>query len=280
MKKWIYISSDIEGCAWSEKFIECNEFSKSYQVFRTIMTVELSAIIDSIILPSKVLLRDAHGGAKNVLRKLLPSNVKLIRGWDNDPTNMMKGINSRKFDFACLHGYHAAAGTGLSPLAHTFSSKKLGVFTLNGKIVGETTFSIYTAAYFGIPVVYVCGDYGAVHEAQSINPNIVGTVTKKFTGRDKFMLSETDVLEKIEQDFIKAQKLFYKNRNKFDVKLPKKFVLTIQYLDKDQVDLHVKKIKNINKISKDTVQYKTDDFYDLLKIMRLLKIFKYKKSKV
>ena len=272
MKNWVYISSDIEGCAWASNYIECDENSDVYQVFRTVMSVELSTIIDSCISPANILLRDAHGNARNILKKLLPGNVKLIRGWDNDPTNMMKGINSRKFDFACLHGYHAAAGTGLSPLAHTFSSKNLGTFTLNGHVVGETIFSIYTAAYFGVPVIYICGDYGAVTEAKSINPNIVGTVTKKFKSQGRFMLSATDVLEKIKTDFTMAQDDFYKNPRKFNVKLPKKFILTIQYLDKEQTDLHLTKMKNVKKVAADTLKYETCDFYDLLKTMRKLKV--------
>lgn len=280
MKNLIYISSDIEGCATVMNWAECNEGTLNYEIARTIMTIELAMLVKSAGKESRFLLRDAHGNGKNTLKKFFSKNVQLIQGWNKEPTNMMRGIDYKKFDFAVLHGYHAAAGTKLSPLAHTFSSRKLGKFTLNGKIVGETTFSVYTAAYFGVPVVYVCGDYGAVHEAQSINPNIIGTTTKKFNKPKSFMSSASEVLEKIKTDFAHAQNEFYKNKQKFKITLPKHFTLTLQYKDAEQAFLHIQKIKGVVQISRDTVQYKTNDFFDLLTVMRKLKLLIHKGSKV
>lgn len=280
MKNLIYISSDIEGCATVMNWAECNENTLNYGVARTIMSVELAMLVKSSGKESKFLLRDAHGNGKNILKKFFSQNVRLIQGWNKEPTNMMRGIDYKKFDFAVLHGYHAAAGTKLSPLAHTFSSRKLGKFTLNGKIAGETTFSVYTAAYFGVPVIYVLGDYGAVREAQSINPKIVGTITKKFNKPKSFMLSVSEVLEKIKTDFAYAQNEFHRNKQKFKIALPKHFTLTLQYKDAEQALLHSQKIKNVVQISHDTVQYKTNDFFDLLTVMRKLKLLIHKGSKV
>lgn len=272
MKQSIYISTDIEGVAWTSDWDEGDDDCRIYQVFRTIMTVELATLAESVVKPSKIVLRDAHGSGKNVLKRMMPKYVRLIQGWNKEPTNMMRGINYKKYDFACLHGYHAAGDSGLSPLAHTFSSDSFVAFTLNGKLVGETTFAIYTAAYFGVPLVYVCGDYGAVAEAQSINPHILGTITKKFNGRDKFMLSEKDVLEKIKSDFIRAQNVFYKNKKKFNIKLPEQFVLTLQYVDKNQAALHAATVLGVRQISPDTLEYQTNDYLDLLTVMRLMKL--------
>ncbi len=272
MKKSIYISTDIEGVAWTSNWNEGDDDCKIYEVFRTIMSVELATLAESVIQPSRIILRDAHGSGKNVIKKLMPKYVHLIQGWNKEPTNMMRGIDYKKYAFACLHGYHAAGGSGLSPLAHTFSSAAFKAFTLNGKLVGETTFAIYTAAYFGVPMIYICGDYGAVTEAQSINPNIIGTITKKFNGRDKFMLSEKEVLDKIKSDFISAQEKFYKNRQNFDIKLPEQFVLTLQYVDENQAALHAEKVPGVKQISADTLEYQTNDYMDLLTIMRLMKL--------
>lgn len=272
MKQKIYISTDIEGVAWTDDWDEGDDECKIYQVFRTIMSVEIAAIIENLVKTTKVTLRDAHGTGKNVIKKILPGHVHMIRGWNKEPTNMMRGIDYKDYDFACLHGYHSAGGTSLSPLAHTFSSDNFGAFKLNGKIVGETTFSIYTAAYFGIPLIYVCGDYGAVSEAKNINQNIVGTITKKFNGKDKFMLSEREVLNRIKEDFVNAQDAFYKNRKKFEIKLPKNFVLSLQYNDKNQAYLHAKKLIGVKQISSDTLEYRTKDYMDLLKTMRLMKL--------
>ena len=273
MKQSIYISTDIEGVAWTSDWDEGDDECRIYQVFRTIMSVELATLAESVIKPSRIVLRDAHGSGKNVLKSFLPKYVRLIRGWNKEATNMMRGIDYKKYDFACLHGYHAAGNSGLSPLAHTFSSDSFKAFTLNGKLVGETTFAIYTAAYFGVPMIYVCGDYGAVTEAQSINPHIVGTMTKKFTGRDKFMHSEKEVLDKIKTDFAYAQAMFYKNKEKFNIKLPEKFVLTLTYTDKIQAKLHAARVPGVKQIAPDTLEYQTDDYMDLLTTMRLMKLY-------
>jgi len=272
MKQSIYISTDIEGVAWTSDWDEGDDECKIYEVFRTIMSVELATLAESVIMSSRIVLRDAHGSGKNVMKKFMPKYVRLIQAWNKEPTNMMRGIDYKKYDFACLHGYHAAGDSGLSPLAHTFSSDAFRAFKLNGKLVGETTIAIYTAAYFDVPLIYVCGDYGAVTEAQSINPNIVGTITKKFNGRDKFMLSEKEVLEKIKSDFTRAQNAFYKNKRKFDIKLPKEFVLTLQYRDKNQAELHAEKVPGVKQIAKDTLKYRTNDYLDLLTVMRLMKL--------
>ena len=78
----------------------------------------------------------------------------------------------------------------------------------------------------------------------------------------------------------KAQKEFYKNRKNFKITLPKHFTLTLQYKDAEQALLHAKKIKGVIQIKPDTVQYKTDDFFDLLTVMRQMKFLIHKGSKV
>ena len=62
--------------------------------------------------------------------------------------------------------------------------------------------------------------------------------------------------------------------------MPKHLTLTLQYKDSEQAQLHVQKIKGVIQIAPDTVQYKTNDFFDLLIVMRKLKLLIHKGSKV
>ena len=266
----IYISSDMEGIAQTKEWLDVRKTGPNYKKFQKVQTDELKAIAESLSLQNKIVIRDGHGSAKNIIKNQFSSNVQIIDYWDEDPTNMMKGINTSPFDFAILHGYHAAGGSGLSPLAHTFSSRNFEKLTLNGEIVGETTFNILTAAYFHIPVIYVSGDNGAVAEAKKICPNIIGTVVKDFS-IDSFLSTE-DTINSIKKDFVLALQQYKENPHLFEIKLPDTFEFTLEYKDSEQVMLHIKKLPKVFQLDKNTLAYKTNDYYDLLSVMRLMKL--------
>lgn len=121
--------------------------------------------------------------------------------------------------------------------------------------------------------MYICGDFGAVMEAKQINKNIVGTITQKFNGKDKFMLSVGQTLDKIKSDFVFAQNEFYNNPEKFKIKLPKKFTLQLKYVYPEQAKLHAEKYKDkLKQITNDILEYTTADYFDLLTVMRLMKL--------
>lgn len=260
----------MEGIAQTREWLDVRKAGSNYKKFQEILTNELKAIADSLSLQDKIVIRDGHGSARNILKDCFASNVQVIDYWDKDPANMMKGINFSPFDFAVLHGYHSAGGSGLSPLAHTFSSRNFEKLTLNGEIVGETTFSILTAEYFHIPVIYISGDNGAVAEAKKLCPNIIGTTVKDFSVNS--FLSSEEAINAIKNDFIFALRQYDKNPHLFDIKLPDTFEFTLEYKDTEQVKLHMKNLPNISQLDENTLAYKTNDYYDLLSVMRLMKL--------
>lgn len=138
----------MEGIAQTREWLDVRKAGPDFQKFQKIQTNELKAIAACLSQQDKIMVRDGHGSAKNILKNQFSSNVEIIDYWDKDPTNMMKGIDLFPFDFAVLHGYHAAGGSELSPLAHTFSSRNFEKLTIIGEVVGETTFGILTAAFF------------------------------------------------------------------------------------------------------------------------------------
>ncbi len=117
----------------------------------------------------------------------------------------------------------------MSPLAHTLDTFVRQI-AINGKRIGETTISLYTAMMYNVPVAYVLGDNGAVQEAAELNPNIVGTVTKDGVGASVTAINPNAVLRKIPEDLARAVKIFKENKNSLMVKLPEHFDLDITYV--------------------------------------------------
>jgi D-amino peptidase len=79
-------------------------------------------------------------------------------------------------------GQHAMAGTPLAPLAHTYSSRTIAYYRLNGVFVGEFGARAALAGSRGIPVIFISGDDKAVLEAQVWVPQIIGVAVKQGQG--------------------------------------------------------------------------------------------------
>jgi len=266
MKK-VFISTDMEGIAESRAKAHVDKRTKIYTKFARIQSLELAEIINAIGTGARFVIRDAHSTAENVLPELLPDgDIKLLSAWRNtNEFGMMSGLD-KSFDFAILHGYHAAAGTKLSPLAHTFDSSAFSEIRLNNRIAGEVTFALYKAAYIGTPVAMITGDFGAIKEAQSISPNIITVQTKKFPNN---ILPAKKVRELIARAAPRAARM---PADKLKIELPKSFVLHISYIKPYDALSQSQRVPGVRLISKNTIEYKTDDFGTLLKTLRRLKI--------
>ena len=68
-------------------------------------------------------------------------------------------------------GYHSAAGTDGSPLAHTMETNNVAV-RINGALASEFLINAYIAAYVGVPVLLLAGDAALCATAAAVNPNI------------------------------------------------------------------------------------------------------------
>jgi len=260
-----FISSDIEGvtdiCHWDE----ATKQNPDYSQFQNIMINEVVAICESFKKTDKITVRDAHASARNLVHERLPLNTELIRGFNGNPCCMMFGID-KSYDFSILHGYHAAAGNGINPLAHTLSSKNIFETKLNGRVIGETTISILTSNYFGVPMCYIAGDKGAVEEAQALNPNIIGTVTKYGEGSSTVSAHPLTIQNAIKKDLKQVIELFSKNKTACKVKLPKEFDFEITYKE------HIKAYRcsfypGAKLIRDNCVAFHTKDFMELQRML-------------
>ncbi|MDR0449594.1 MAG: M55 family metallopeptidase [Rickettsiales bacterium] len=240
----IFISADMEGIAQARRWGDVDKGKKSYAKFAKIQSREVAEIIAGFG-RGKFVVRDAHCTGKNIMPGILPGGVKILSGWEGENEFCtMSGLDAGGFDCAILHGYHAAAGTKLSPLAHSYNFGAIKEIRLNGKIAGETTFGIYSAAYLGVPVALVAGDSGACAEAKSVNSKIIVCETKNFSKGE--LPDPGEVLKKLRACCARAAKGGVK------VALPKLFDLGIVFTKKGMAP----------------IAFKTNDFREILKALR------------
>lgn len=171
----VYISTDMEGCTG---------VTSSEQVSGTegkqLMTGDMNACIDGCFAAgaTEVVIRDHHGGGRNVDPQAIDKRATLIQG--PTPESRFKDIEDSAA--MILLGYHAKALTPGGTLAHSFSSASIQGMWLNGREVGEIGVDAAIAAEHNVPVVLVSGDDKCCAEARSWLPGVVTCQTKVGTG--------------------------------------------------------------------------------------------------
>ena len=260
-KSKVFICSDMEGIAETTSWHHCYPNTVIGRKYAKIMTDEVLQLCSVLGRKFEIVIRDSHGDAKNIIPNKIKKNVELIQHLNNDPLYMMLGMD-RSFDCCIFHGFHAADGSGGSPLAHTFLANEFVEFKLNGVLSGEGTFALYTAAYFGVPLIYMSGDAYAVQEIKRLSPNTITTITKDFEANR--ILCAREVLKHIKSDLSAAKEQFKHAPDICSIDLPKSFHLELTYRDPAHALLSAKVIPNLKLVGDATIEYQTDDYYDLL----------------
>ena len=162
----VFISVDMEGICGVTRLEDVSEKSADYAIFRKLMTAEANAAVQGAFEAgaTRVLVRDAHGGACNLLPEELDKRAMLLRGWSGGPLFMMEGIDE-SFDAAVFIGYHSKAGTADGVLHHTVARRLYDV-RLNGRSVPEAILNAAIAGHFGVPVVFISGDRALIGQAK------------------------------------------------------------------------------------------------------------------
>lgn len=174
-----YIITDLEGPAGVDHWKQTREAGSAQEEAKKLLTGEVNATVSGIldVEPQAVVdVWDGHGSGGLVKEKLHPK-ARYLR--DENPR---KALKAGAYDAVLFVGQHAMSGTPLAPLAHTYSSKTIAYFRLNGFFVGEFGARAALAGSRGIPVIFISGDDKAVLEAQAWVPNIVGAVVKQGRG--------------------------------------------------------------------------------------------------
>ncbi|HEV2124225.1 MAG TPA: M55 family metallopeptidase [Chloroflexota bacterium] len=178
----IHIITDLEGAAMVFNFGQTRDNPPSHPLraeAMRILTKEINSCVDGILdvdPRADILVWDGHGSG-GIWYEDVHEGARYTRG-----TTMPWGLDET-YDALFFVGQHAMAGTAAAPLAHTYSSKTIEHYKLNGGLVGEFGMRAYMAGtLFDVPVAFIAGDDKAVLEAQALVPNIVGVATKEGTG--------------------------------------------------------------------------------------------------
>jgi D-amino peptidase len=194
----VFISVDMEGISGLIHWDETEEGGADYPLFRRIMTAEANAAIAGALDAgaTEIVVRDAHGSARNILPDLLRPEARLIREW-NSPLSMMEGID-KTFDAVVFIGYHARAGTPNAVLKHTMSQSLFDVI-LNGVRMPEGAWNAAIAGYFGVPVVFLSGDSAIGKQIQEIIGPIETVAVKDAMGPAASMIHPAKSQEMIQK---------------------------------------------------------------------------------
>lgn len=258
----VFISSDIEGtngiCAWDETDPE----TKFYPYFAEKMSKEVASVCEGINdfdKQSDILVKDSHHYARNIDHDLLPSNVRLNRGWSGHPFKMMAGIND-SYDCSMVTGYHSGGGYGGNPLAHTMSLR-IPTLHINGKLGSEWLMNYYTSLYVGVPMVLVTGDKELCEFVKSIDPNIYTVATTKGYGGSVTGIHPSLVNEELR----KVSKEAVANKDKMSLALPESFHIELRYKDHKEA-YKASFYTGVQLVDAHTISYDTDDYFEFLRM--------------
>lgn len=109
------------------------------------------------------------------------------------------------YDAMLFVGQHAMAGTVDAPLRHTYSSRSVAHYNLNGTFVGEFGCRALVAGLQGVPTVFLSGDDKAAHEAEMFVPEIETVSTKRGTGEESAVHKDQQVaVEEVRAGTVRA----------------------------------------------------------------------------
>lgn len=168
----LYILVDLEGisgiCSREQIFGKASRINEG----RVLMTEDINACVDAAkeMGVEKIYVRDCHGSSNTVIYEKLSDNADYyICGYMGEQRYM--GIED--CDAVILLGYHAMAGTPGALLEHTFNSKNVQNYWLNGKKIGEAEIDTLGVGEHGKPVIMVSGDDKLCEEVKEFSPKTV-----------------------------------------------------------------------------------------------------------
>jgi D-amino peptidase len=171
----IFIFVDMEGISGVSGSDHVMTDGRLYQDARRYYTWDTNACIRACFDAGAegVIVRDGHSSGNHMITSELDPRAELIQG---QTQRRLPGIE--ECDALILLGYHAMAGTAGALLEHTFSSKTVQNYWLNGRKVGEIGIDAGVASDHGKPTIMVSGDDKACAEAEDWIPGVVACVTK------------------------------------------------------------------------------------------------------
>ena len=177
----VYIMTDIEGVAGvlnAEDWIYRD--SRYLERGRALLAGEVNAAIRGLFDAGadEVVVVDGHGSG-GINHELLDKRAEYSRGWHGIG---IFGLDEG-YDAILWVGQHAKAGSMRSHLAHTGGFGELE-WRLNGTSIGEYGAIVYTAGFYGIPVIFASGERAFCDEVKELTPWAHTVEVKRGVTRD------------------------------------------------------------------------------------------------
>jgi D-amino peptidase len=259
----IYISADIEGITGVTHWDETDLHHGDSHAAREQMTAEVAAACEGALLvgATEIWVKDSHDSARNLIPDRLPQEARLIRGWSGHPFLTLQELD-KTFHAVALIGYHSRAGSGTSPLAHSFTGK-VTYIRLNDRDVSEFLMDAYTAAYVGVPLIFIAGDQGICDEAAGFNPQITTVAVKQGVGNSTINIHPDLAVASIREGMAQALK---GDAFQHPVSLPPHFKVEIRYRSAYNA-YHDAFYPGAQQIDAMRIGFETDDYFDVLRFL-------------
>ena len=260
----VYISADMEGITGVASWEEVDHNKPAYAQFQKQMSLEVAAACEGAIVAGakQIMVKDAHYSGRNIIPSYLPDIARIIRGWSGHPYSMLQEINSR-YDALMLVGYHARAGSGGNPLAHTMSSAKIERIFLNDRQASELLLHGTIASKYHVPLAFVSGDSVICAEIKSMSPNTITHSTMHGVGDSSISLQPQNSIEIIKR---KAQKALSRDLKKCIWAYPSRFKLTIRYM-KHADAFKASQYPGARMLSPKSVSYEDRDYDNIMRFI-------------
>lgn len=171
-----FLLTDLEGPAGVDAWAQTREGEGPAKTgAMQLLTGEVNAVIDGILAADpagEVVVWDGHGTGGLLPDRLHP-RATYLPGRSPLREALADGVSALYFV-----GQHAMAGTPDAPLCHTYSSRTVAEYQLDGRPAGEFGCRAALAGELGVPTVFIGGDDRAVAEARDLVAGIVGVATK------------------------------------------------------------------------------------------------------
>ena len=255
----IFVITDLEGPAMVSRFNQTRDVTPEDKVVpMKLLTWEVNAAVDGVLdfdADAEVVVWDGHGsGGIDVLE--FHDKAKLIaRG----PIRAPYYLDST-YDALFFVGQHAMANTEAAPLCHTYSSKTVDYYKINGMPMGEFGARAIMAGTMGVPTAFIAGDDKAVAEAKALVPGIVGAAVKQGLARELAIhLSPRAAQALIRKTAAEACAAIKRIP---PVKVDPPYVFEARVLEGCSIDGYVKR-PGAEKLDERTVVIRTDNICDL-----------------
>jgi D-amino peptidase len=175
--KW-FILTDLEGVAGVQSWTQTYEDGPGRPDAMRLLGREVAAAVAGIAdadPEAAVDVWDGHGPGGLFPEDVQPPARYLREG---DPHREIDG----SYAGLLFVGQHAMAGTYHAPLCHTYSSRAIAYYRLNGVFIGEFGARALISGAAGVPTIFLAGDDKACLEARVWVPEIVTAETKRGRG--------------------------------------------------------------------------------------------------